>query len=327
MIRFIVTAEHGYTFNALTNGKYAGARLPVEIWSYPRVFSAKALPPGTWIFCDLERLSVWELRMAGEIARLLRESGESFHVHNDPARAACRYELLHRLHQAGFNSFRAFRAEDGMPHARFPVFLRLESDHDFPLTGLIETSDALHRALMNLESQGVSRRGLLIIEYETEPLAPGVFRKYAAYRFGSQIVADHMVHDVTWLAKYGAVEAWSPERYAQEAKYVRDNPHEKDLMRAFEIGAIEYGRADYGIVGGAPQIWEINTNPSLPEGDPEKCPPDRVVATLLSKKNRLSAIVALDSSNSGPWVRLQSGVLDRNRNWQRWRRKFVVRRN
>ncbi len=31
-------------------------------------------------------------------------------------------------------------------------------------------------------------------------------------------------------------------------------------MRAFDLANIEYGRADYGMVDGAVQIYEINTN-------------------------------------------------------------------
>jgi hypothetical protein len=177
--------------------------------------------------------------------------------------------------------------------------------------------DALTAALAKQESRGVSRRGLLIIEYQAEPLAPGVFRKYAAYRIGDRIVADHMVHDVTWLAKYGDEAAWSPERFAEELDYVRNNPHAEALMRAFDIAGIDYGRADYGLVGGVPQIWEINTNPTLPGCRLKKVPPLRVDATRIGWENRIAAFRAADLSERGAWLPLKSTALDVHRGWQR----------
>ena len=41
-----------------------------------------------------------------------------------------------------------------------------------------------------------------------------------------------------------------------------------DLTRAFALAGIDFGRADYGVVGGRVQIYEINTNPSLPGNRP-----------------------------------------------------------
>jgi hypothetical protein len=320
-----VTPGHYYTFRALVPRLLRPASLRVEIWTYPQLFAAQKLSAGTWVMCDLERLAIWELRLAGDIARQIREAGPNFRLLNDPARAACRYELLLRLHKAAINRFRAWRAEDGNPNARFPVFLRLESNHEVPLSGLLDSADALESAIESQRAKGVSLRGLMIIEYEAKPLAPGVFRKYAAYRIGARIIADHTVHDVTWLAKYGDNAAWSPERYAEEAIYVRDNPHADALCRAFDIACIDYGRADYGMVDGAPQIWEINTNPTIPGGNLRKAPPLRVEATRLSKENRLAAFQAIDISARGPALRLSSDVLDIHRGWQRRFQRHLVR--
>jgi hypothetical protein len=324
MIRFVVTPGHEYTFDALRDRKKKVRELPIELWTYRHLAAAKALPQGTWVFTDLERLAVWELRLAGEAARLLKAAGAR--VLNDPARGACRYELLLRLHQAGFNRFRAWRAEDGAPSAaRFPVFLRLESNHGMPVSGLVETPEALAAELDRLATLGVSRRGVLIVEYEAEALAPGVFRKYGAYRFGDRIVADHMVHDVTWLAKYGDYAVWTDERYAEEAAYVRDNPHREALMQAFEIAGLDYGRADYGLVGGRVQLWEINSNPYLPAGDVTKAPPQRREATLASRAARLDGIAALDSPAAGPPVAMDSDLLKAHRARQNWRRRDMIR--
>ena len=47
----------------------------------------------------------------------------------------------------------------------------------------------------------------------------------------------------------------------EELEYIEANPHAEVLRRAFDLARIEYGRADYGVVDGRVEIWEINTNP------------------------------------------------------------------
>jgi hypothetical protein len=322
MINFVVVPGHGHTLLSVLTPPNNAGNFPVQVTNYRRLLEAKEILSGTWVFCDIERLAPWELRLAAETARLMREA--SVRVLNDPARAVYRYELLLRLHEAGFNGFRAWRAEDGIPPARFPVFLRFESDHKEPISDLIENEKLLAAELDTLEARGIPRRGLIIIEYQAEPLAPGVFRKFAAYRFGERIVADHLVHETTWLVKNGAAEAWNADRYADEKAYVRDNPHSHELMRAFEIAKIEYGRADYGLVGGKVQVWEINTNPMVPRGDPAAAPPERTEATILARDNRLAALLALDSAGGQP-IQMDSEMLLEHRKRQRRSIRDMIR--
>ncbi|MGK7892784.1 MAG: hypothetical protein AB4372_03825, partial [Xenococcus sp. (in: cyanobacteria)] len=47
----------------------------------------------------------------------------------------------------------------------------------------------------------------------------------------------------------------------EEEQYVKTNPHESFLRDIFRLARIEYGRIDYGLINGIPQVWEINTNP------------------------------------------------------------------
>jgi len=322
MIRFIVAPGHEYTFNALVRLKRAG-QLDFGLWNYTNLFGATVLPPAVQIFCDIERLADWEMVLAGEIARLVREAGGT--VINDPARAAGRYELLLRLHQAGFNKFRAWRAEDGIPPARYPVFLRHEANHSRPVSALIETPGDLAAAIEAQVAAGIARRVLLIVEYQAEEFLSGVFRKYAAYRFGDRIVADHLVHDVTWAAKYGAEEAWNDDRYAEELEFVRDNPHAEALMQAFEIAGIGFGRADYGIVDGQVQVWEINTNPVIPSGESPKIPEPRRATMRLAEDNRVAALTAMDVADPGPPIKLASDILDAHRERQIEGRPDIIR--
>jgi hypothetical protein len=45
--------------------------------------------------------------------------------------------------------------------------------------------------------------------------------------------------------------------------YFEANPHAAWLRRVFEVARIDYGRVDYGVSGGVPQVWEINLTPTL----------------------------------------------------------------
>ncbi len=35
------------------------------------------------------------------------------------------------------------------------------------------------------------------------------------------------------------------------------------LRRVFDLAHIRFGRIDYGVLNGVPQVWEINTNPTM----------------------------------------------------------------
>jgi hypothetical protein len=134
-----------------------------------------------------------------------------------------------------------------------------------------------------------------------------------------------MVHEDNWNAKFGSQSAWSPERFHDEEVYVQSNPHEHDLMRAFEIAEIDYGRADYGIVDGQIQIWEINTNPFLPAGKVKAAQPLRRTATKVSKANRIAALKSLMTTAPGRPVALQSEFLDIHRRRQRLPQRDIIR--
>ena len=65
----------------------------------------------------------------------------------------------------------------------------------------------------------------------------------------------------------------------------------------FEVAGIEYGRADFGIVKGRPQIYEINTNPEIKFGSNHPFP-QRVESGRLSKANYFEALKAIDTEAS-----------------------------
>jgi hypothetical protein len=85
----------------------------------------------------------------------------------------------------------------------------------------------------------------------------------------------------------------TPELYEDELRLIRDNPFEAALQPAFELAGIEYGRADFGLVSGKVEIYEINTNPHV-EFLTEHPSPFRVESYPLFKEKFFVALGRLD---------------------------------
>jgi hypothetical protein len=289
MIVFVTTPGHAYTHKELRG---ADAGLRVEIMEYRHVLTAAALPRATYVFTDFDRLSLWWLRVAADTFRLLRARGVT--VINDPAQAASRFGLLRKLYRAGINRFNAYRVEEGVMPERWPVFLRCEGEHEGPKSGLIQGPDDLQREIAAVLAEGVPIVSLLIVEYAAEPLRPGFFRKYSCFRVGGRSFAHTCVDDNNWIAKIGRRDITPMELYEEEYNVVRTNPYGPDVAPAFDLAAADYGRVDFGLVGGTVQIYEVNTNPHMQFGD------DHPVALRHEsyrtfRDNYLGALRAIDS--------------------------------
>ncbi len=317
MIYYISTRQHDYTF------RYAAAQIGrqrVRILHYHRLFRMKNLPVATYIFTDIERLDPWERDAAADIYRHIVRSQTGARALNDPARVKWRHEFLRAAFDAGINGFNAYRPDEIGPSVRFPVFVRVETHHDNPLTDLIHSQAELEETLARLSAEGHSSRSLVIIEYAAEPLASGLFRKIAAYRVGPAHLAYHFLHEEQWLVKHGMGNsgAISDESRREEAAYIRSNPHEDILRRAFDLACIDYGRADFGLVGGRPQIYEINTNPHIKDMNVVTSPIKRETMEFV-QSNLFSAIEMLDASGqTGERIRLDSDRLKALQRFPNW---------
>ena len=53
------------------------------------------------------------------------------------------------------------------------------------------------------------------------------------------------------------------QMYQDDDRATRENRFSDCIGEAFRIAEIQYGRADFGLVNGRPQVYEINTNPNL----------------------------------------------------------------
>ena len=310
MIRFLVTRGHERTLERVR----ADARAPrVETLDYDRAFAERRLARALTVFTDHDRLSSWDLELAAVLHRSLAAAGVP--VANDPARVKTRFALLRALHEAGINDFNAYRADEGVKPARYPVFLRREAGHGKPVSELLTDWDALAHARDAALAQGVPESSLLIVEYAAEPARPGVFRKLAVSRIGAQLLPQACVHDDHWLVKYGRTGCATPELYAEEERIVRENPYAEPLARAFAIAGIDYGRADFGLVGGRVQIYEINTNPTVRLGLPHPDPQRSANLTRIWEAH-LAALRALDpGALPGAPVALRDPRLRRHQGW------------
>jgi hypothetical protein len=290
VIIFVVTPEHPYTLRAAVQ---ESPGLKLQVTTYDQLLAMTQAPRATYVFTDLDRLPMWRVRQAARLYRQLRDGGAR--VLNDPARRLhSRYGLLRKLFRHGINDFNAYRVEDGLAPARWPVFLRAEGGHDAPLTDLMHGWDEARHAIERAVAAGAPVTGLLLVEYAAEPVRPGLFRKLSVFRIGDACFGANCVHEDTWLVKHGTVGIAPPELYEDELRIVRDNPFEAVLKPVFELATIEYGRADFGIVGGKPQIYEINSNPHIqfPTAHPSR---SRIEGFRIFKQNFYATLAKIDT--------------------------------
>lgn len=313
MIVFITSRGHGYTFRRLRRRTF-GFPLPrVRIMHYEQLFRAWKVPLATYVFTDLERLAPFELRLAADCYRALRAQG--IRCLNDPARVKTRVRLLQDLHRSGINPFTVHRADENPTPAHFPVFLRWESDHGIPLSGLLETQADLNDALQTLEASGTPLRGVLAVEFCAEVGSTGLWRKWGTFRIGAATSVDHVAVDDNWLVKYGDWNKLTAEVVAEEHDAVANNRFAADLDQAFTIGCIEFGRADHATVQGRTVVYEINTNPYFGRyvPDPQAIRRD---TQRIARTRAAEALFAIDCPQTGRVTISQTPLVRKCRRWR-----------
>ncbi len=296
MIVFVHTTEHSYTHKALVA---AVNPTRVEVVTYETLLGAQIAPRATYVFTDMDRLSLWQLRLAALTFRRMRQQG--LRVLNDPARVLSRWGLLRSLRLAGINDFDAYRVEESVRPRRWPVFLRAEGAHLGPISGLLHDWNQVAAEIERAVAKGAPLTGLLIVEYAAEPLRPGLYRKFGSFRMGPAAFAHTCVDDNQWIAKDGRRDVTPPELYEEEQRVVRENPFGPQLARAFELAGIEYGRVDFGLVQGKVQVYEINTNPEVLFGNDHPSPV-RQETYRIFKRNYLDGLSAIDTRDDGGTV-------------------------
>jgi len=246
MICFLVRERHTYTLTRWIDHYASQLAGRIRMLAYEDLNGR--LPAGTYVFGDVERLGPWRAARAARAWKRMHAAG--FPLLNHPLHSLRRYDLLRALD----NDFRVFRAGEKAPDLRFPVFLRRESGHKGSLTPL------LHSAA-DLETARRKHPDALLVEFADTSDEEGIYRKYSVFRIGEHLIPRHTLFSKDWVVKQPDVV--EDRHLEEEAVYLRENPHAKELRQIFERAGIEYGRIDYGVKDGRIQVWEINTNPTL----------------------------------------------------------------
>lgn len=232
----------------------------VRLISYDDVGDVDSLPDGTFVFGDGDRLSDAGLAAARRIWDGLAARGDRVRLLNKPGLVLGRRQLLRRLYDAGINRFNVHDLDDPRDAVRYPVFVRSAREHAGAYTPLLDDAEALRHAVDELIAAGRDRSDLLIVEF-LDTSVDGWFGKHGAAKIGDRLIAQHIMYQREWAVKGPTVV--TPDFLAAEDRYRETNPHRAELIEAFRLANIEYGRVDYGLFEGRVQIWEINTNPHL----------------------------------------------------------------
>jgi hypothetical protein len=296
MIILITTRGRGNTFRSLVRRGFGVPTPKFETTHYEAIFGSWSVPKATYIFGDLERLAPWELRIAADLYRSMMKAG--LRCLNDPARTMSRFELLVALHEEGINPFGVMRADERPRPKQFPVFLRTEDNHIRAPGELLHSQGELDHALGELRRNGMPLRGMLVVEQYPGSYGPGLWAKWGTWRIGDLIVVEHLAVDNTWLVKTGDHTKQTDEVIADERDGVATNRFAADLQPAFQIGGIEFGRADHARVGGCTVVYEINTNPYLSNLGPDPNP-TRSGTRIMARKRIAEALEAIDTPEGG----------------------------
>ena len=180
----------------------------------------------------------------------------------------------------------------------------MESEHTGSLSELIYDRRQLVKAIGNAVVNGYRARDMIIVEYCDTADSSGVFRKYSSYIVGNAIIPNSIVHSSNWVTKWNA-KVSDPDALREELDYAETNPHQDFLREIFATAKIRFGRIDYGMKDSVPQIWEINTNPTisrrLGNDDPARAEMRKIRAPVrqLFFPRLQNALAALDCSEHG----------------------------
>ena len=273
MIYFLLPSAQIHTFGPFLDRTGPEVRNRAKVITLEHAIRQSRLPIGTYVFSGLCVGSDAARKVASELSGQLKAGDSSIRLLNDPEKVLWRYELLRALHETGINGFRAYRLSELYDETpRFPVFLRSERMHTGNLTPILDDREELEGAINLLKRRGLPVEKLLAVEYVHAPGSDDLFRKYTAVRVGDTLIPRYLTWSPNWLVKRHPKDLSRDDPaiarlVKEEFDYARTDPWHDVIWKVFEIANIEYGRVDYTVVNGVPQIWEINTAPFLDPGD------------------------------------------------------------
>ncbi len=296
MIYYLITQRHAFTMQTFLDdwGKALADRITIVL--YERLFSSGSIvmPEGTYIFTSLgtdmgsRNPPARKRQLAGDLRRHLTERFGPARVLNDPGSSLARFDLLEALRKRGINRFAAYRVNDTRVPQRFPVFLRLGRGSQWDAPPLLKTREEYEAAV---RSAG-DLEDLLAVEFCDTADASGVYRKYSCFIVGGRIVPRHLLFSRNWLVK--EADLYEPAMAEEELTFLESNPHAQVLGEVSRIANITYGRIDYALLDGQPQVWEINVTPMIVGHASREIPARRPVHLKFAKLFS-AALQAIDS--------------------------------
>ena len=241
----------------------------VRIYSYEALAGGVEFPirDGVYIFAALDgglgsrRPPSAQREMATALHAQLAQIVGPHKVLNHPLHSLGRYALLKALYQRGINGFSGYRLDERPGPHRFPVFVRKEISSgsvEPALLGSGEYGDLSSAAAAGDETQ-------VAIEFCDTADGNGVYRKYGAVVLGGEVVPRHLFRSRSWFVKQADLDG--AEWMAEELAYLESDGHAAVMREVCRIANIGYGRIDYSLLDGRPQIWEINHTPELAFAD------------------------------------------------------------
>ena len=315
MINFFVTRRDSSCIRDYLDRRGRSLADRVVIHEYETLDRTASLGAAATIFAGLDRATAAALDAAVEVHDQLLAALPASALLNHPRKALGRFDLLTRLHEAGCNRYRAIRASGDPATLRFPVFIRRENDHAGSLTPLLHDRRAVDRALWEVRLRGIPLADLIIIEFCDTRDENGLFRKYSAMRIGDVIFPRYLHVSDHWVTKEDRADL-DEAFIREELRYLEGDSHEGWLREVFDLARIQYGRIDYAMHRGEPQVWEINTNPLLGTHTTHEASPDdrrrklRRPARDLTHKRMLEAFRNLDTLEGPPPPRLRRGLAE-----------------
>lgn len=294
MILYLTTRQSSNTLRFLYRDWAWGFR-----WRFRRAFYEDLLeqgfvPRATLLFSDHERM---DHELLIRVRSLWDAAAPHCRVVNNPHHVLPRLPLLEKFYEHSINRHRGFRAGSEPQDIRYPVFLRREHDHKGALTDLLHDKAAHERA----RAEWCHVHDLLTVEFEDTSDEAGVYQKFSAFKVGDAIIPKHVLHADAWVTKVQKMGLG--HQGETEPDYFRTNPHREQILRAFSVANIEYGRIDYGLRDGRIVVWEINTNPTV-MSDWWRMPRWRRPLQREFARRYVQGLKALDTTLPGPPLRL-----------------------
>ncbi len=307
---YVATRDHSYTFADLPQ-LLRKKGVDAKVWSYDRLYRSRHLPRATYVFSDLDRLSPTLLEVTAKLYMRIKEQGLT--ALNDPRGFRHRAAMLKALHKAGINRFTCHLPGAGEWPDRYPVFLRTIAAHRGIIGDLLADESAARKAMARAFTKGFPISDLVFVEYAATPdPVTKAFQKHAAYRIGPHIVRANTVNDTDWRAKNGIAGIATAAQYQAELAEYDHYPHDAFVRAVFDFAGIEFGRIDFGIVQGLPQVYEINTNPYMSVRMTHDNA-DRRATMAAFRAGLVRAFADITQASPGPRVSLDGLFLSRSR--------------